>query len=285
MSDELTLKPNEPLGGVSVIDTAKKSSDSVLMRMQGAFAGSFISFASVCTLLLIWEILARWVFASVLIPPFSTVAVTGYKMLISGELFTHIGASLYRIAIGFIAGSLIGAPLGLAMGVSRTLRAIFDPFVQFFRFIPAIAWLTPVVIWFGLGDFSKIMIILYATVFTVAINAAVGVGNIPQNKIWAGLTLGANQRQVFRYVVIPTALPYVLTGMRLAMGYAFTAVVSAEMIASDQGLGFLIFNSRLWMATDVIFVSILVLGFLGWGCDVLFRYATRRLAHNFGPSE
>lgn len=254
-------------------------------KLSSVVASSYISVLSICALLAVWEVLAGHVYQSVLIPSFSTVAITGYKMIMSGELFVHVGASLYRIFVGFLLGSLIGAPIGLAMGTSRVLRAVFDPFVQFFRFIPAIAWLTPVVIWFGLGDLSKIMIILYATVFTVAVNASVGVSNIPANKIWAGKTLGASQRQIFLHIIIPAALPFVLTGMRLAMGYAFTAVVSAEMIASDEGLGFLIFNSRLWMATDVIFVSILVLGFLGWGCDVLFRYLTRALGRNYGRAE
>lgn len=284
MSDDISVKTTARSAD-EYVKRRRYSDSSVVRFITTSFRSSYISIFSVVALLIVWEVLAKYVYQSVLIPPFSTVAITGYNMIVTGELFTHIGASLYRILVGFIFGSLVGAPIGLAMGASKVMRSIFDPFVQFFRFIPAIAWLTPVVIWFGLGDFSKIMIIFYATVFTVAVNASVGVSNIPVNKIWAGKTLGANQRQIFLHIVIPAALPFVLTGMRLAMGYAFTAVVSAEMIASDEGLGFLIFNSRLWMATDVIFVSILALGFLGWGCDILFRYLTRLLAHNFGRAE
>ncbi|CAN5543295.1 ABC transporter permease [soil metagenome] len=263
------------------LDEPPSPSPSTWSNRIGAMLtkSSVLSLSSVIGALLLWELLTRFVFVSVLIPSFSAVLAKGWSLLISGELIEHTAASLGRIGGGFLLGSLIGAPLGLAMGVSRHVRAVFDPFVQFFRFIPAIAWLTPVVIWFGLGDTSKVVIILYSTVFTVAINAAVGVANIPENKIWAGLTLGATRRQVFFHIVIPTTMPFVLTGMRLAMGYAFTGVVSAEMIASESGLGFLIFNSRLWMATDSIFVAILVLGFLGWGCDSLFRYATRRFTH------
>ena len=129
------------------------------------------------------------------------------------------------------------------------------------------------------------MIIIYTTVFIVTVNTVVGVSNVSPNKIWAALTLGASGRQVFFYVVLPASFPFILTGMRLAMGNSFTAVVSAEMLASDQGLGYLIFNSRLWMATDTIFVAILLLGFLGLGTDLLFRALIRRFAGQFGTIE
>jgi len=238
-----------------------------------------ISSISVIAFLLLWEVLLRWVHPSALIPPFSAVVLKGWELCESGELFVHTGASLARIATGFCIGSLIGAPLGLLIGASKVVRAVFDPFVQFFRFIPAIAWLTPAVIWFGIGEQPRIMIIVYATLFIVAINSAVGVSSIAENKIWAGRTLGATPSQVFLHIGIPATLPYVLTGMRLAMGFAFTGVVSAEMIASERGLGYLIFNSRLWMATDSIFVGIFVLGMLGWTCDTLFRQVTRRFTH------
>lgn len=272
--DAIFVRRARSRAGMRAISLWRRVSKSLSHRTSQAA----ISATAIALVLLGWEVLA-WVFQSNLIPSFSQVMSKGYELLATGELIEHTRASLIRIMAGFLIGSLVGAPLGLLMGVSTTARAALDPFVQFFRFIPAIAWLTPVVIWFGIGDTSKIIIIFYATVFTVAINAAVGVANIPENKIWAGLTLGANRGQIFRFIVLPAALPYVLTGMRLAMGYAFTGVVSAEMIASDEGLGFLIFNSRLWMATDAIFVAILVLGLLGWGCDYLFRYLMRRLTH------
>jgi ABC-type nitrate/sulfonate/bicarbonate transport system permease component len=209
----------------------------------------------------------------------------GYDLVANGELFVHTWASLSRIMLGFLIGSLIGAPVGLLMGSIRVLRNFLDPYVQFLRFIPSIAWLTPAVIWFGIGEMSKVMIIIYTTIFTVVINTAVGVANVSQNKIWGARMLGANSFQVFYLVTIPATIPYILTGMMLGMTGSFTAVVAAEMIGADAGLGYLIFDSRLWMDTRAIFVAILVLGFLGFAIDLLFRHLIRRFAGRYGVLE
>jgi NitT/TauT family transport system permease protein len=238
---------------------------------------------SILIILAAWEVLSSWIFPSILVPSFSQVLIKAYDLFITGEIFQHIWASLQRIVLGFLIGSAVGAPIGLLMGSSRMARNLLDPIVQFFRFVPPIAWLTPAVIWFGIGETSKIVIIFYTTVFIVAINASLGVINIPKNKLLAAETLGASKLQSFFYVVIPASLPFILAGMRLAMGNSFATVVSAEMIAADTGLGYLIFNSRLWMATDIIFVAILLLGFLGLLTDLLFRSAIRRFAGKYGP--
>ena len=257
----------------------------VRVRVRRSYRGLVVRCLSVVIVLAVWEILAGHLYRSILIPPFSKVVLAGYRLTASGELPMHIAASMGRILSGFVIGSLVAAPIGLVMGMSRTVRDALDAYVQFFRFVPAIAWLTPAVIWFGLGESSKVAIIVYGTIFVVAINTMVGVANVSPNKIWAGRMLGASQAQIFRHVVLPASLPFILTGMRLAMGGSFTAVVSAEMVSANEGLGFLIFNSRLWMATDVIFVVILVLGILGLGTDMLFRWVIRRFAHQYGPVE
>ncbi|MGV6873474.1 ABC transporter permease [Pseudochelatococcus sp. B33] len=245
--------------------------------------GWLVGVSAVCIVLAIWEILSSWIFPSVLVPSFSQVLGKAYDLFITGAIFPHIWASLQRILLGFLIGSAVGAPIGLLMGSFRLVRNLVDPIVQFFRFVPPIAWLTPAVIWFGIGETSKVVIIFYTTVFIVAINASLGVINIPKNKLLAAETLGASRSQSFFHVVVPAALPFILAGMRLAMGNSFATVVSAEMIAADNGLGYLIFNSRLWMASDVIFVAILLLGFLGLLTDLLFRTAIRRFAGKYGP--
>jgi NitT/TauT family transport system permease protein len=270
--------------GLSTLSTVKVRLPR--KRKPGQFGRTFIVRSVSITLgLTLWEALTGWIYPSILIPSLFQVIVKGYELLASGEIFVHIGMSLFRILTGFLIGSLVGAPLGLLMGSLRQVRDALDPYVQFFRFVPSIAWLTPAVIWFGIGEMSKVTIIVYTTVFIVAINTMVGVSNIAPNKIWAALTLGATRKQVFIFIVLPASLPFILTGMRLAMGNSFATVVSAEMISSEQGLGYLIFNSRLWMATDIIFLSILLLGVLGLGTDLLFRRLIRRFAHQFGPVE
>ena len=238
-------------------------------------------FAIMCGLLM-WEILARWVFPSIFIPSLTQVLERGYELVLNRELAEHTAASVRRIMLGFLIGSAVGAPIGLLMGSIRTVRYIADPYIQFFRFIPSIAWLTPAVIWFGIGEMSKVMIIIYTTVFIVVINTAVGVASIPPNKIWAAAMLGASKRQIFFLVTIPATMPFILTGMMLAMGSSFTAVVAAEMVRAEQGLGYLISNSRLWMDTRAIFLAIIVLGFLGFSIDLLFRHLIQRFAGRYG---
>jgi ABC-type nitrate/sulfonate/bicarbonate transport system permease component len=153
--------------------------------------------------------------------------------------------------------------------------------VQFFRFIPSIAWLTPMVIWFGIGETPKVMIILYTTVFMVVLNSAIGVTSVPQNMIWASQSLGASQIQVFLRVIVPATIPYILAGMRLAMGNSFTAVVAAEMVAANTGLGALIFTSRIFFQTNTIFVVIVLLGVLGYASDRAFRFLINKFAPQY----
>jgi ABC-type nitrate/sulfonate/bicarbonate transport system permease component len=241
--------------------------------------------SSIASLILLWQFISTTFFKPQFFPPPLLVLQTGREMLESGELFEHISISLQRILAGFLIGSAIAAPVGLLMGSIPIVRAIFDPYVQFFRFVPSLAWLTPVVIWFGIGETSKVLIIVYTTIFIVLINTMVGVSHIAPNKLRAAACLGATPLKAFIFVTLPATLPFILTGMRLAMGNSFATVVSAEMIAADSGLGFLIFNSRLWMATDKIFIGIVCLGALGLTADRFFRYLIVRFAHQYGPIE
>jgi NitT/TauT family transport system permease protein len=240
---------------------------------------------SIVSMVLLWHVISTTFFAPAFFPPPGLVFETLVKMLRSGELVTHVGISLQRILLGFAIGSIIAAPLGLLMGSNRIIRTLLEPYINFFRFVPAIAWLTPVVIWFGIGETSKVLIIIYTTLFIVMINTIVGVSNIAPNKMRAAACLGASSIQLFLYVTLPASLPFILTGMRLAMGNSFATVVSAEMLAAESGLGYLIFNSRLWMATDQIFIGIVSLGALGLLTDWIFRWLIVRYANHYGPIE
>ncbi len=203
------------------------------------------------------------------------------EMIADGTLWGHIGISLFRILTGWVVGSVLGIPLGLLMGDSRFIKNMLNPYVQFFRFIPPISFVTLSLIWFGMGETSKIVLIIYTTVFIVTINTIAGVMSVNPIHIQGALSLGANRFRIFTRVILPSTIPFLLTGMRLAMGNSFMTIVSAEMIAADKGLGFLIFTSRLFMQTERIFVGIISLGILGFLVDSAFRLAINKGAKQY----
>ena len=243
-------------------------------------AGYAVGFAS---LFLVWHIAAVYVVASVLFPPPARVILKAVELLQEGILQQQILVSMQRIMIGFLSGSAIGIPLGLAIGSFRPVRLLLEPYTEFFRFIPATAMITVAVIWFGIGEGSKIFLIIYTTVFIVILNTAAGVGAVTPNKIRAAQCLGANRFQVFLFVALPATVPYILTGMRLAMGNSFVTIIAAELVAANAGLGKMIWDARLYMLVDQIFVALLTLGLLGFTTDRLFRLAIYTFAGRFSP--
>jgi NitT/TauT family transport system permease protein len=245
-------------------------------------AKRYLAFVSslVCGLC-IWSALAWWVGKPPFLPsPLATLRGAG-ELIENGELLASVVVSFTRVLIGFTIGTCIGIPLGLFMGRSEVVRSFVDPYVEFFRFIPPIAFVTLAVIWFGLGETSKVILIVYTTVFMVAINTMIGVLSIDPDKRFAALCLGASERQVFFYVTIPAVIPNIVAGMKIGMGNSFMTVVSAEMVAAKTGIGFLIFNSRLFLLTEWIFVGIITLGLMGFVTDRALRIVANKLLHRY----
>jgi NitT/TauT family transport system permease protein len=233
--------------------------------------------ASVLVVLGLWQYLSSRAIIPLLFPsPLSTLRV-GLELVRKGQLQADLWASLGRILAGFALGSAAGVILGLLMGASRPVRLLLEPYLHFLRFLPALAWIPAVMLWLGTGEGAKIALLAYTTVFIVALNTMVGVSRVPRNQVRAARSFGAGRRQVFFLVTVPATVAYVLTGMRLAMGNCFMTVVAAELVASDSGLGYLIFSSRQWMQTELAFVGIFVLGFLGLIADHAFRTTSSRL--------
>lgn len=228
-----------------------------------------------------WELAARAFFSPVRLPPLSQVWDRGAEMIADGQLVGHIGASLYRIAAGFAIGSVTGIVLGLGMGAFASVRQLLDPIVNFLRFIPPIAWISPFLIWFGIGELSKVLLITYTVTFMVMLNTLAGVIAIPRNRIRLAQCMGASRLQIFAYVMAPASVAYILTGMRIAMGNAFTTIVTAEMIAAQAGLGYLILVSKNFGGTDLIFLGMITLGVLGLLTDRLFVLAIGRYARRY----
>ncbi len=202
-------------------------------------------------------------------------------LLRDGQLLRDVEASYVRILAGWALGSVVGAVAGVLMGTNRLLRFILDPYLQVFRFLPAIAILPLMILWLGSGELSKLALIMYATSFVVALAAMDGALKVDKEKVHAAQSLGASGWQIFWLVVLPATMPSILIGVRLGMGGSFLAIVSAEMLSANQGLGFLIASSRLYMLTPRIFVAIAMLGLLGLGTDTAIRWLSRRLGYRY----
>jgi len=230
--------------------------------------------ASITFFLLLWTYLSGHVINAHLLPPPGAVLRTAVPMAETGELVRHILASLRRIALGFVTGSLVGALLGVWMARLKPLGDFLDPAVQLFRFLSPTAMIPIAVIWFGIGEMSKYFLIFYATVFIVLINTIAGVFRTPPLRIRAAQSMGAGEMAIFLLVIIPSTVPFILAGMRIALASAFMAIIPAEMLAADSGLGFLLQQSGLLVQTNRIFVALGVISGLGFLADLAFRVLT-----------
>lgn len=195
----------------------------------------------------------------------------------SGDLPYAIGISYFRILVGWGIGCTIAIPIALVAGRITAIRLVVEPFFNFFRFIPPIALLGIAILWFGIGENSKIAIIIYTSLFTVFINTMAGAASIDETPSRAARSLGATRRQILLKIVLPSTVPAILIGMRVGMGFSFMSVVAAEMIAANEGVGFLIYNARLFLKTANAFAGIITLGTMGLIADVVFRFVARQL--------
>jgi NitT/TauT family transport system permease protein len=252
-----------------------------MRRVFGVYGGYALGFVS---LFLVWQLASVYLVSSVLFPPPTVVFKKAAVLLRNGVLVDNLWASIQRILIGFVAGSLLGVPIGLAMGSFWPVRRLLEPYTEFLRFIPSVAMITVAVIWFGIGEASKIFLIIYTTIFIVILNTAAGVSAIASNKIRAAQSLGATRAQIFFHVALPATVPYILTGMRLAMANSFTTIVAAELIAANDGLGKMLWDGRLFMLVDDIFVSLVTLGLLGFAVDRMFRWSIYTFAGKYSPT-
>ena len=186
-------------------------------------------------------------------------------------LHEHILWSLYRVFGSFFLAVVTAVPIGIAMGMSRLARGVFDPPIEFYRPIPPLAYLPLTIIWFGIGEFGKLFLIYLACFAPIAINARAGVRSVSIEQIHAAYSMGATRNQVLGQVVIKAALPEILTGMRVAIAFGWTTLVAAEMVAAKAGIGVMVLNAARFLATDIVFLGIVVIGAVAFVFDLLMR--------------
>lgn len=192
-------------------------------------------------------------------------------------LWEHLGYSLFRVVVGFLIGAIVGIPLGYAMGLSNWFRGWFDPIVEFMRPVPPLALIPLVIIWAGIGEAGKIILLFLAALWIMAIAARAGVSGVKISKVHAAYSLGASKWQIMRYVIIPNSLPEIFTGARVAMGVCWGTVVAAELVAAEQGAGMMIMTASKFQNTDIVIMGIVLIGVIGFGIDMLMRWAERFL--------
>jgi len=192
-------------------------------------------------------------------------------------LLEHLGFSLFRVVVGFILGAIVGIPLGYAMGLSNWFRGWFDPIVEFMRPVPPLALIPLVIIWAGIGEAGKIILLFLAALWIMAIAARSGVSGVKISKVHAAYSLGASKWQIMRHVIVPNSLPEIFTGARVAMGVCWGTVVAAELVAAEQGAGMMIMTASKFQNTDIVIMGIILIGVIGFGIDMLMRAAEKYL--------
>ena len=231
-------------------------------------------FAVIALMLVAWSVLSRHM--SPIAIPSPQAVLTKLKMLLSigyaGQSFAaDVLISVVRIAIGFLAAVVIGVPVGMLMALSDFVFHAIDPILQFVRPVPPLAYIPLLVVWFGIGESSKVILIMLGTLPVIIINTVAGVRVTPVERVRVAQCLGANRLQTFLYVTLPSALPMVFTGMRVGIGIAWTCLVAAEMIAASAGLGWLIQNAGQELQTAIIFIGIIAIGILGYLMELTIR--------------
>ncbi len=209
------------------------------------------------------------------------IASEGYRNF---SLWEHLGFSLFRVVVGFVLGAIVGIPLGYAMGLSNWFRGWFDPIVEFMRPVPPLALIPLVIIWAGIGETGKIILLFLAALWIMAIAARSGVSGVNIAKVHAAYSLGASKPQIMRHVIIPNSLPEIFTGARVAMGVCWGTVVAAELVAASQGAGMMIMVASKFQQTDIVLMGIILIGVIGFGIDMLMRWAEKILVPWKGKS-
>lgn len=209
------------------------------------------------------------------------IYTNGYQNV---TLVENVGWSLFRVFVGFILGSLVGIPLGYAMGLNAWFRGWFDPIVEFMRPIPPLALIPLVIIWFGIWEKGKISLLFLAALWIMTISARAGVSGVNISKVHAAYSLGASKLQILIHVIMPNSLPEIFTGARVAMGVCWGTVVAAELVAAEKGAGKMIIAASKFQQTDIVIMGIILIGVIGFGIDILMRMAEKVLVPWKGKS-
>jgi taurine transport system permease protein len=247
---------------------------------SGPFLPALVAAGIVTLTIAVWHVASTsgWV-SAVFLPPPGRVAQSFVNLVANGyvdsTLGQHAATSLWRVLTALFFAILFAVPAGLLIATSPIGRGVLDPLIEFLRPLPPLAYLPLIIIWFGIGEPSKVLVIALSMIAPVAISTAAGVRSASQNQINAARAFGATRLQVLGYVLLPSAIPSVLTGIRIALGAGWTTLVAAELVAAARGLGYMIQSAAQFLVTDVVIVGILVISALSFVFEALLRLVER----------
>ncbi len=277
-----STKARKAEGLLDRLSRARPTKPGEIYGVPGQGSTLWLSAGSIAFFFFTWWLVTTMGWVKPLFVP-SPQAVLGKFIAIWNDGFTgtpfleHMGISTVRVFGAFLLACVIGLPLGLAMGMSPILRGIFDPPIEFYRPIPPLAYLPLMIIWFGIGETSKILLIFLSVFAPVVLGARSGVKSAAIEQIHAAYSFGASRWQVMRYVIMPSAMPEILTAMRIGIGFGWTTLVAAEMVAATKGLGYMVLSASQFLQTPVVIMGIFVIAIIAFGFDLLMRFVERRL--------
>jgi taurine transport system permease protein len=264
------------------LSRARPTKPGEIYGVPGQGSTIWLSLASIAVFFAIWWLVTAmgWVKPLFVPSPWSIVTkfVTIWNDGFTGTPFLdHVWISTLRVFGAFALACVIGLPLGLAMGMSPFMRGIFDPPIEFYRPIPPLAYLPLMIIWFGIGETSKVLLIFLSVFAPVVLGARSGVKSAAIEQIHAAYSFGATRWQVMAHVILPSAMPEILTAMRIGIGFGWTTLVAAEMVAATKGLGYMVLTASQFLQTPVVILGIFIIAIIAFAFDLLVRWLERRL--------
>ena len=243
---------------------------------------AWLSVASILFLLFVWwAVTALGLVKPLFVPSPQAIVAKFMDVWQNGftntSLLEHVAVSTARVFGAFLLACAVGIPLGLAMGMSPVMRGLFDPPIEFYRPIPPLAYLPLMIIWFGIGETSKVLLIFLSVFAPVALGARAGVRSAAIEQIHAAYSFGASRWQVMRHVILPSALPEILTAMRVGVGFGWTTLVAAEMVAATKGLGYMVLSASQFLQTPTVIMGIIVIAAIAYAFDLLMRWIERKV--------
>lgn len=282
--DRLELESLASFDATAADSAAVGKGEAGPKKLSTRLTSLHVSLMTILALLAVWWAASALQLVSAVFLPsptavaskFVSVVTTGF---VDATLAQHVLISLARVFAALLAAVAVGVPVGLAIGLSKVGRGIFDPLLEFLRPLPPLAYLPLVIIWFGIGEASKVLVIAIAMLAPIALSTAAGVRGVSRDRVNAARTLGASRLQVLTQVVVPNALPSIFTGLRIALGAGWTTLVAAELIAATRGLGFMIQSAAQFLVTDVVIMGIFVIAAIAF----VLEFGIRRLERIFVP--